>query len=92
MQTINFNRKKTSDTWQLLVRPALDLTALRPTVQNILDDVRLHGDSAVRKYTLQFDKINKENFKVRDTEKQSGFLINSDLKRAVDTAYDNIYK
>ncbi len=92
MQTINFNRKNTSDTWQLLVRPALDLTALRPTVQNILDDVRLNGDSAVRKYTLQYDKIDKENFKVSDAEKQSGFLINLDLKRAVDTAFDNIYK
>ena len=92
MKIITFNKKKTTATWQSLVRPALDLTALRPTVQNILDDVRLNGDTAVRKYTLQFDKIKSENFKVGDEEKQRAFLIHSDLKRAIDKAFDNIFK
>ena len=92
MKIISFNTKKKTETWNALVRPALDLTALRPTVQNILDDVRLNGDKAVQKYTLQFDKVRTENFKVGDADKQRAFLIDSDLKLAIDTAFDNIFK
>ena len=91
MKIITFNKKKPELTWQQLKRPALDLTALRPTVQSILDDVRISGDIAVREYTKKFDKLDLENFVVTDAEKEQAHNLDADLKKAIDAAYKNIY-
>ena len=43
------------ETWaDLLVRPASDVTELFQTVRTILDEVRLHGDRAVRRFTEEY--------------------------------------
>ncbi len=91
MKIINFNKKKPELTWQLLKRPALDLTALRPVVQNILDDVRTRGDVAVSEYTKKFDKIDLETFSVNADEKNRAETLDADLKKAIDAAYKNIF-
>ncbi len=41
----------------LLVRPANDVTELFGTVQRILDNVRLHGDEAVRRFAEEYDHV-----------------------------------
>lgn len=48
----------------LLTRPVFDNTSLFDTVQKVLDDVRLHGDAAIKKYTLQFDKVESDIIEV----------------------------
>ena len=40
----------------LLTRPVFDNTSLFDTVQKVLDDVRLHGDAAIKKYTLHLEE------------------------------------
>ena len=46
------------ETWaDLLVRPASDVTELFQTVRTILDEVRLHGDRAVRRFTEEYDRV-----------------------------------
>lgn len=52
----------------LLTRPIFDNTSLFDTVQKVLDDVRLHGDAAIKKYTLQFDKVESDIIEVTKEE------------------------
>ena len=52
----------------LLTRPVFDNTSLFDTVQKVLDDVRLHGDVAIKKYTLQFDKVESDIIEVTKEE------------------------
>jgi histidinol dehydrogenase len=77
----------------LLTRPVFDNTSLFDTVQKVLDDVRLHGDAAIKKYTLQFDKVESDIIEVTkeeilEAEKQ----ISAHLKQAIEMARRNIWK
>ena len=42
---------------ELLARPVIDMRSLEQTVGGILSEVRSGGDAAVRKFSLQFDKV-----------------------------------
>ncbi|MHA4809829.1 histidinol dehydrogenase [Flavitalea flava] len=76
---------------RLLARPAFDTSALESTVAGILADVKQHGDEAIKKYSLQFDKVAPENLLVsaREIEDASN-LIDADLKAAIGLAKENI--
>ncbi|MBL7936988.1 MAG: histidinol dehydrogenase [Bacteroidia bacterium] len=80
------------ESWKdILKRPAIDNTSLESTVQSVLTDIKANGQSAVRKYTLQFDKIDIENILVTDVEfSEAGKLITDDLKNAIQLAKKNI--
>ena len=41
----------------ILKRPVIDNKSLESTVAAVLQEVRLNGDAAVKKYTAQFDGI-----------------------------------
>ena len=43
---------------EIIQRPVFDSKPLEKTVSGILSDVKQHGDAAVKKYALQFDKVN----------------------------------
>jgi histidinol dehydrogenase len=75
----------------ILKRPAMDTTSLFGTVRNILDDIKINGDSAVKKYAAQFDKSNLANFQVTEKELEiAENQLNSALKSAILTAKSNI--
>lgn len=82
------------DTWkEILQRPAIETGALFGTVSNVLDDVRLNGDEALRRYELEFDHVNLEKLNVEDGEFYEAVnYIPEDLKKAIDVAYSNIHK
>jgi len=44
-------------------RNAQDYNDVYDIVDKIIEDVRVNKDEAVKKYTLQFDKVNIENLK-----------------------------
>jgi len=91
MQVIKYPSRE--DWATLLARPAFDSTSLFDTVQKVLDDVRTHGDSAVKKYTEQFDKVNLDTFEVtREEIAEAEKLVSSDLKQAIEMARRNIWK
>jgi histidinol dehydrogenase len=89
MQTIKY---PTKETWKnILKRPSIDTTTLESTVEQILSDIKANGQSAVNKYTLQFDKVSIENVLVNADE----FLfaetqILENLKKAIQLAKKNI--
>ncbi|MBP6025036.1 histidinol dehydrogenase [Ferruginibacter sp.] len=76
---------------QLLQRPAFDIRQLEGTVTAILEEVRLNGDAAVKKYALQFDKVELDELKVTAGEINEAIkLVDEKLKAAIQIAKDNI--
>jgi histidinol dehydrogenase len=78
--------------WEsIIARPVLDTTLLQDRVKAILQDVKLNGDEAVKKYTLQFDavEVQEPGISVKEFNKASRSLSPS-LKKAIKTAAANI--
>lgn len=80
------------NTWQqMLQRPAFDYKQLESTVSAVLNDVKLNGDAAVKKYTAQFDGVELQEFAVTQKEiAEAVALVNNDLKAAIELAKKNI--
>ncbi|MEO6333635.1 MAG: histidinol dehydrogenase [Pyrinomonadaceae bacterium] len=82
------------ESWdQLLRRPVMDTQELSATVAAILADVRDNGDSALRKYSREFEKIEVEDFLVSDDEfLDAEAAVPAALKDALCVAKANIEK
>ena len=62
---MNIIKYPSESEWHKLVeRPALDVSALFDTVQNVLNEVRKEGDKADIRYGEQFDKIDPTGFQL----------------------------
>ena len=60
-------------------------------VQEIIDDVKMRGDVALREYALRFDKADLQNFEVpREEMKRAYDTCEPKLKAALHNACDNI--
>lgn len=91
MKTIKYPGK--TDWIQLIKRPTIDSVNLEVVVANILSDVKENGDSAIKKYTLQFDRAVIESAVVADAEFNQGeSLCSAELKSAIQNAKSNIEK
>lgn len=78
---------------EILQRPVFDTKQLEGTVAAILEDVKLNGDAAVKKYALQFDKVESGELKVTEEEiNEANTLVDEKLKAAIQIAKDNITK
>ncbi len=78
---------------QILQRPVIDVSGLHDTVRRILAEIRQHGDSALRKYTLKFDGIAPEQFLVPEEELNAAAdKTDPELKEAIELAAANISK
>ncbi len=73
-------------------RPHLDLSQLRATVKDVLDDIRTRGDEAVKAYEAKFDHVTLETLAVSAGEMdEAEGLLDDALKAAIRLAHDNIY-
>lgn len=78
---------------ELMQRPVLDTSRLETTVSSILEDVKANGEKAVKKYTVQFDGIELEEWRVSRNEMElAAGLIEDELKAAIRVAKENIYR
>lgn len=76
---------------QVLKRPAFNSKALELTVAGIMEDVRLNGDMAVKKYAAHFDGAVLDDLKVDQLEMDEAVaLVDNDLKEAIHAAQKNI--
>lgn len=74
-----------------LSRPVLDTLSLEGRVADILKEVKMRGDEAVRTYTLQFDKASPDRIEVSSEEiAEAASLLDEALKSAIRQAKDNI--
>jgi len=87
---INPERSK----WQqLLQRPVFDTHKLERTVAAILEEVKLNGDAAIKKYALQFDGVELNDLKVSEKEfAAASTIVDDKLKAAIAIAKNNITK
>ena len=75
----------------LIRRPELDTQDLSAIVGNVFQDVKINGDSANRKYTQQFDRVEIDTFKVSQSEFDAANLaVSQELKSAIDLAISTI--
>ncbi len=77
----------------LCERPQLELEFLDSTVRNILNRVKKSGDSALREFSLQFDKVQLKDLRVSENEIENAVQsIPEKLKNAITQAAENIKK
>jgi len=91
MKIINYPDRKT---WlELLKRPTFETKSLEKKVNSIILDVKTNGDTAIKKYALQFDKVELKDFLVSKEEvKAAERLCKPELKKAIQLAKKNIEK
>ena len=91
MQIIKYPPK---DQWsEILKRPSLDFNSLFDQVKNTLDEVRHHGDAALRNFTRKFDKVEVDALEVTKEEITDAIkLVSTELKEAIEMARRNIWK
>src|SRR5690554_3472103 len=87
---INPNRNKWSS---ILQRPSKNIDSIEITVNQIFNDVKRNGDTAVYKYTNLFDGVVLDsNMVTKDEIEIATNLVSIQLKRAIDMAKSNIEK
>ena len=87
------NNPPEKDWPELLQRPAFRTDLLEKTVSDVLNDVKQNGDAAIRKYTLQFDKVDLHTIAVTSSElNEAEKKISAELKTAIILAKTNIEK
>lgn len=78
---------------QLLQRPVIDNSSLEASVSNILREVKLNGDGALRKFASMFEKVTLTDLLVStDDINKAESSLPEDLKQAIQQAKANIEK
>ncbi len=82
------------ESWsEILKRPILDSTAIEDTVNEIFNEVKTKGDSAIIRYTNLFDNVQLHNISVTENEiNEANKLVPDALKAAIKLAKSNIEK
>ncbi|MGB4960956.1 MAG: histidinol dehydrogenase, partial [Saprospiraceae bacterium] len=82
-----------ADFASLCTRPAIDQVMLTTGIQTIFNEIKRDGDTALLKYTAMFDNVTLASsiFDVGSME-ANDVNISSELKDAIRTAYNNIFK
>ena len=80
--------------WASIVeRPHLDVSQLNATVANILEDIKAHGDEAVKRFEEQFDHVSLDDLSVSKYEVDEAMtLVSDELKTSLELAHQNILK
>jgi len=81
------------DKWESLAkRPTENFSSIEESVKSTIELVKTKGDPALIQLTKKFDKVTVDNIKIDEKViKSSAKSIHSALKKAIDTAYKNIY-
>lgn len=80
--------------WDSLTqRPYTENNSVVDSVKEIFKNVKKNGDRSLIDYTLKFDNVKIDKLKVSENLiNDSEFKISSNLKKAIDLSYNNIYK
>ena len=81
------------ETWEELTkRPQMNMSDLTSVICGVLDDVRQHGDEAVKRYEEKFDHVTLSSIKVSDKEMdEAEELVCDELKASLEQAHYNIH-
>ena len=86
-----FNEPKINEWASIIERPSIDAAQLNDNVRDIIDEVIAGGDAAIKKITLQFDRVSINELRVT-AEKIAAAenLLTPGLKTAIQLAKVNI--
>ncbi len=88
---IRINYPSPNEWPMLLQRPSFDPSGLHEVVSEVLQNVRIRGNEAIREYGLKFDKVALKDFQVSTIEiADSENVISSELKQAINISCANI--
>ncbi len=91
---MNYIEYPARSTWEtILKRPVFETESLEARVLPVLQQVKEKGDEALKKFTLEFDKIALDQLAVSESEIEAAVkLVTDELKNAIDVARINIEK
>ena len=93
MKTYNYSNLSTTDINQLVQRNVDSAHEIRDIVEEVLANVKLHGDTALYDYALKFEKVVLEKLYLNKSElTEIAASVLPEQKAALDIAYANIYK
>ncbi|MFC5285255.1 histidinol dehydrogenase [Pedobacter alpinus] len=93
MRQYNFSDLSISDIQKLISRNADLGNEIREKVEQIISEVKVNGDAALKNYALQFDKIELPSLFIEKEEiNQLANTISEEVKQAINVAYTNIKK
>ena len=84
--------KPSKSTWETICkRPEINSADLSSVVNGILENVKINGDSAIRRYAEKFDGVSLKNFLTSEQEIcLSKEQVSAELKNAIQLAKNNI--
>ena len=91
---MKINILPSKDSWSEIVkRPVFDHSHLEQIIQPVLDEIKNHGDKAVKEFTAKFDGVELNEILVSKEEfNEADALVSPELKDAIDKAMVNIEK
>ncbi len=93
MNTYKYSDLNASDIQKLVQRNIDPANEVRAIVEEIIAEVREHGDKALIAYAAKFDKVELNKLYLdKDELTAIAASANDDQKAALQVAYDNIYK
>ena len=90
MKTYNFDELSEKDVKKLCRRPKMDFSAIFEAVNPIITKVEQEGDAGIRHFSQKFDGVIPDPLLVNPNDVE--VELDPDIKEAIDTAFDNIYR
>ncbi|HVS90755.1 MAG TPA: histidinol dehydrogenase [Mucilaginibacter sp.] len=93
MKTYNYSDLSKADIQKLVQRNVDPADEIRAVVEDVIQNVRTNGDQALLEYAAKFDKVELTSLTIEKEElEQLSSTIAPEQKKALQTAYNNIYK
>ena len=93
MKTYKYSDLSKTDIQKLIQRNADPADEIRAVVEDVIENVRTNGDKALFEYAAKFDKVDLKSLVIgKDELAELASTLLPEQKRALQTAYDNIYK
>ena len=93
MKTYNYSDLSKQDIQKLVQRNVDPADEIRNVVEDIISNVRTHGDRALLDYAAKFDKVELKSLSIGKAElAQLASELQPEQKNALNTAYNNIRK
>jgi histidinol dehydrogenase len=93
METFKYSDLSKAGITRMVQRNVDPANEIRALVENVIDQVKQHGDSALINYAEQFDKVKLSKLYLDKAElEELASAVSEDQQEALQTAYANIYK
>jgi histidinol dehydrogenase len=93
MEIFKYSDLSKTDIARLVQRNVDPANEIRALVENVIEQVKQHGDRALFDYAQQFDKVGLAKLYLNKAElEELASAVSEDQQEALQTAYANIYK